>query len=98
MWDLSFWQNLPQIFNYGLSIAPGKFVGRNLEQIQVEGCKLSVCVQLHFGANFALIAKYYSPRDTSSASHISTVNAIEKLYDNTSAYVFLNPWVIRGTI
>ena len=71
MWDLSFWQNLPQIFNFGASLSRGKFVGRNLEQIQVEGCKTSVCVQLQLGANFALAAKYYSPRDTSSASHLT---------------------------
>ena len=40
-----------------LPIAPGKFVGRNLEQIQVEGCQPHICVQLQLGANFALTAK-----------------------------------------
>ena len=57
LWDLSVWQNFPQIFNYGLSIARGKSVGRNLEQIQVEGCQLYICAQLQLGANFALTAK-----------------------------------------
>ena len=69
LWDLSFWQNLPQIFNLGLLILPWKFVGRNIKQIQVEGCQPYICAQLQLGANFALTAKYYSPRDTSSASH-----------------------------
>ena len=69
LWDLSCWENIAQIFNYGSPVAPGKFVGRNLEQIQVEGCQPHICVQLQLGANFALTAKYYSPRDTSSASH-----------------------------
>ena len=41
LWDLSVWKNLPQISNYGTIIAQGKVVGRNLEQIQVEGCKLA---------------------------------------------------------
>ena len=42
--------SLRVIFNYGLSTAPGKFVRRNLEQIQVEWCQLSVCVQLQLAA------------------------------------------------
>ena len=60
LWNLSCWQNLPQIFNYGSYIAPGKFVGRNLEQIQVEGCQPHICAQLQLGANFALATIYYS--------------------------------------
>ena len=56
-WVLSVWQNFPSIFNYGLLIAPGKFLERNLEQIQVKVCKTAVCVQLQLGANFALTAK-----------------------------------------
>ena len=42
---------------YGSYILSGKFVGRNLEQIQVEGCQPYICVQLQLGANFALTAK-----------------------------------------
>ena len=70
LWNLSCWENLPKIFNCGLLLLPGKIVGRNLEQIHVEGCQTSVCARLQLGVNFALTAKYYSPRDTSSASHI----------------------------
>ena len=41
----------------GKTLLPGQFARRNLEKIQVEGCKTSVCVQLHFGANFALAVR-----------------------------------------
>ena len=58
LWNLSCWENLPQIFNCGLLLLPGKFVGRNLEQIQVEGCQPHICARLQLGANFALTAKY----------------------------------------
>ena len=40
-------------------IVPGKLVGRNLEQIQVEGCKCYICARLQLGASFAPAAKYY---------------------------------------
>ena len=70
LWNLSFWQNLPQIVNLVSPIARGKFVERNLEQIQVERCQPYICVQLQLGANFALTAKYYSPREISSASQV----------------------------
>ena len=36
LWDLSRWENLPQQVNCGFAIAPGKIVGRNLEQSKVE--------------------------------------------------------------
>ena len=62
LWDLSLWQNLPQIFNLGANLSREKFVGRNLEQIKVEGCKCYVCVQRQLDANFALTAKNYSLR------------------------------------
>ena len=46
-----------------------------MEQILVEGCQPHICAQLQLGANFALTAKYYSPRDTSSANHIENPSA-----------------------
>ena len=41
-----------------------------MERNQVKGCQPYICVQLQLGANFAMTAKYYSPKGTSSASHI----------------------------
>ena len=38
-------------------ILPRKFIGRNLEQMQVGGCKCYLCAQLQLGANFALTTK-----------------------------------------
>ena len=64
-----------------------KFLRRNLWQIKVEVCKYYICVQLQLSGNFALTAKYYSPRDTSSAGHfcdatMETLSSLESAQIN----------------
>ena len=52
-----------------------------MKQIQVEGCQPYICVQLQLGANFALTAKYYSPRNTA----LRVILLVTQLYDSLGA-------------